>query len=224
MVTSLKHPGKNQSGSSSRLPLTWTNRATPRADAQCYKHRPMDRQMYRMTAIQRLKSQRQTDTHTLCSDLQGPDRPGDHCFVLALEEHTRGRILGPHQPLPRVSANHVTPPPQPATPTRHPAIPPPDCSVRAQGRPRQARETPGARMPPRQTRRPARPRSERGRRPHPGSRPSRTDTHRAPRIPPPPPAPALPSLGGLQVAAARAAGRTAEHAQSRPEGRGPGRP
>lgn len=134
MVTSLKHPGKNQSGSSSRLPLTWTNRATPRADAQCYKHRPVDRQMDRMTAIQRLKAQRQTDTHTPCSDLQGPARPEDHCVVLALEELTRGRILGPTNLC--LGSLQTTSPRHPATPSpHHPAIPPPKRSVRAQGRP-----------------------------------------------------------------------------------------
>lgn len=107
--------------------------------------------MDRVTDIQRLKTLRQTDAQTRCRDLQGPARPGDHGAVLALEELTPSQGPGTDQPLPGATANHVTPPP------RHPAILLPQCSVRAQGRPHQARETPGARMRPRQTRRPAPP-------------------------------------------------------------------
>lgn len=152
MVTSLKHPGKKQSGSSSRLPLTWTKRATPPALAHSATSTgPWDRQMDRMTDIERLKTLRQTDAQTRCRNLQGPARPGDHCAVLALGTHAQPGSWD--QP---TSAWSHCKPRHPATPpSRHPAILLPQCSVRAQGRPHQARETPGARMPPRRTRRPA---------------------------------------------------------------------
>lgn len=91
MATSWKHPGKKQGGSSSRLPLTWTSRATARAGAQCYTHKPVDRQMDRKTD-KRLKTRRQT---AATPTVQGPARPGDHCAVLALEELTPARGPGP---------------------------------------------------------------------------------------------------------------------------------
>lgn len=128
---------------------------------------------------------------------------------------------GTHQPLPGVSAYAVTPP------SRHPATlvlsaraetPPPPTPPTAR---RARHREPGCRRSGREGRRALT--ANAGDAHAPGwVRPA--DTHRAPRIPPSPPAPALPSLGGLQVAAARSAGRTAEHAQSRPEGRGPGWP
>lgn len=216
MVTSLKHPGKKQSGSSSRLPLTWTKRATPPALAHSATSTgPWDRQMDRMTDIERLKTLRQTDAQTRCRNLQGPARPGDRC---AGPRNSRPpRVLGP--------TNLCLEPLQTTSP-RHPAIPP-SCYPSAQCARRDA-PTRRARHPEPGCRRGGpegpRPHCERRRRPRPGYGSGPADTHRAPRIPPPPPAPALPSLGGLQVSAARSAGRTAEHAQSRPEGRGPGRP
>lgn len=215
MVTSLKHPGKKQSGSSSRLPLTWTKRATPPALAHSATSTgPWDRQMDRMTDIERLKTLRQTDAQTRCRNLQGPARPGDHCAVLALGTHAQPGSWDQ----PTSAWSHCKP--------RHPATPP-SCYPSAQCARRDA-PTRRARHPEPGCRRGGpegpRPHCERRRRPRPGYGSGPADTHRAPRIPPPPPAPALPSLGGLQVSAARSAGRTAEHAQSRPEGRGPGRP
>lgn len=218
MVTSLKHPGKKQRGSSSRLPLTWTKRATPpRAGAQCYKHRPVgqtDGQDDRHRKIGDSQADRRSNT------VQKPARPrqawGPLCCA-GPRNSRPARVLGP--------TNLCLEPLQTTSP-RHPAIPP-SCYPSAQCARRDA-PTRRARHPEPGCRRGGpegpRPHCERRRRPRPGYGSGPADTHRAPRIPPPPPAPALPSLGGLQVSAARSAGRTAEHAQSRPEGRGPGRP
>lgn len=136
MVTSLKHPGKKQSGSSSRLPLTWTKRATPPALAHSTTSTgPWDRQMDRMTDIERLKTLRQTDAQTRCRNLQGPARPGDHCAVLALGTHAQPGSWD--QP---TSAWGHCKPHHPATPpSRHPATP--VLSERAGTPPPGARDT-----------------------------------------------------------------------------------
>lgn len=188
--------------------MTWTNRATPRAGAQCYQHRPVDRQTHRHTGDLETHQQTDANTHKKQRALQGRARPRDHCEVLALEELTPARL--PYQPLPGVSANRA-----PRSP-RHPA---PSVSRDAPAR-RASHPEPGRR------------RERRG--PHPGLRTRGTPSPRVrvgPRKHPPSSShPAASAGAGASIPRGspgrrrRSAARTAEHAQSRPEGRGPGQP
>lgn len=213
MATSFTHPGKNQ----------WQLFPPPfDVDVNKLGDSPRGR-----TALQE-QAGGQTDRHT---DRRPEDTPSDR------HRHTYTMQPAPCKARPGLGTTVRCWPwrraPQPGsqdlpasawglyTPS-HPVPSPPVLSARAGTPPPDARHT-GS--PDAATDAEARtPDCEHDRCPRPGSGSDPADTHRAPRIPPPPPAPALPSLGGLQVAAARSAARTAEHAQSRPEGRGPGQP
>lgn len=136
MVTSLKHPGKKQSGSSSRLPLTWTHRATPCAGAQCYKHRPVgqtDGQNDRHTKIEDSQADRRSHT------VQRPARPRQAWGPLCCAG-PRGTQAQPRSWDQPTSAWGHGKPRHPATPPpRHPATP--VLSARAGTPPPGARDT-----------------------------------------------------------------------------------